>query len=92
MGCLIAVIALISPRLAFALVWIFTDRVDIAFDGFPVPFLGFLFLPWTALMYTAAYAPVRGVSGLGWVFVTLALIVDLASYGGGEYGRRSLGD
>lgn len=89
MGCLVALIALISPRLAFFLVWVFSDRVDIAFDGFPVPFLGLLFLPWTALVYTFAYAPVRGVSGVGWVFVTLALLADLASYGAGESGRRS---
>jgi hypothetical protein len=89
MGCIVALLALISPRLAFALVWLFSDRVDIAYDGFFVPFLGLVFLPWTALVYTFAYAPVRGVSGLGWVFVTLALIADLASYGAGESGRRS---
>lgn len=89
MGCLIALIALFSPRFAFFLVWIFSDRVSIAYDNGFVPFLGLLFLPWTALMYTFAYAPVRGVSWLGWAFVTLGLVADLASYGAGESGRRS---
>ena len=89
MGCLVALIALVSPRLAFALVWIFSDRVDIAYDNGFVPFLGLLFLPWTALIYAFAYAPFGGVSGLGWVFVTLGLLADLASYGAGEGGRRS---
>ena len=69
--------------------WIFSDRVDIAYDNGFVPFLGLLFLPWTALIYTFAYAPFGGVSGLGWVFVTLGLVADLASYGAGEGGRRS---
>lgn len=89
MGCLVALIALISPRLAFFLVWVFSDRVSIAFDNGYVPFLGVVFLPWTALMYTFAYAPVRGVSWLGWIFVTIALLADLGSYGAGEGGRRS---
>lgn len=87
MGCLIALVALLSPRFAFFLVWLFSDRVDIAFDGFFAPLLGLVFLPWTALMYTFAYAPIRGVSGLGWLFVTLGLIADLASYGNGARAR-----
>lgn len=89
MGCLIALIALISPRFALVLVWLFSDRVEIAFDdGFIAPFIGLVFLPWTTLMYTFAYAPIRGVSGIGWVFIVLALMVDLASYGGGARSRR----
>ena len=88
MGCIVALLALISPRLAFFLVWVFSDRVSIAFDNGFVPFLGLLFLPWTALVYTLAYAPVRGVSWFGWVCVTIALLADLASYGAGESGRR----
>ncbi len=89
MGCLIALVALISPRFAFALVWIFSERVDIAFDSAFPPFLGLIFLPWTVLMYTFAYAPIRGVSGLGWLFVTLGLLADLASYGSGARTRTS---
>jgi hypothetical protein len=88
-GCLIAFIALLSPRFAFALIWIFGNRVQIAFDTNVVPLLGLIFLPWTVLMYTVAYAPVRGVSGLGWFFVIIALFVDLASYGSGaRQGQR----
>ncbi len=63
MGCLIAIIAMLSARAAFALVWIFGDRVQIAFTNAVVPFLGLLFLPWTALMYTFAYHPRDGVTG-----------------------------
>lgn len=88
MGCLVAIIALVSPRLAVFLMWLFTDRLKIAFDSGFAGLLGFLFLPWTTLVYALAYAPLRGVGFLGWVFVAIALMADLASYGSGERSRR----
>ena len=33
-GCLVAIAAMLSPRLAVFLVWLFTDRMSIAFDSF----------------------------------------------------------
>jgi hypothetical protein len=84
MGCCLVVIASwLSPRLALFLVWLFSDRLDFAFDSFFMGFLGFLILPWTTLFYALAYAPIAGVQGLGWVFVAMGLIFDLVSYGGG---------
>jgi CDP-diglyceride synthetase len=88
MGCLLALLAAISPRLALVLVWIFTNLVDRAFEGFLLPLLGLIFLPLTTLIYVLAYRPVTGVSGWGWFFVFLGLLFDLASYGGGALGRR----
>ena len=82
MGCLFVVLAALSPRLALALVWLFTNLVDRAFNGALIPVLGFVFLPLTTLFYVLAYNPVDGVTGWGWVFVTLGLLYDLASYGG----------
>jgi hypothetical protein len=88
MGCLLALLAAISPRLALVLVWIFTNLVDRAFEGFLLPLLGLIFLPLTTLVYVLAYRPVTGVSGWGWFFVVLAMLFDLGSYGGGVFGRR----
>jgi hypothetical protein len=88
MGCLLALLAAISPRLALALVWIFTNLVDRAFTGFLVPLLGLIFLPFTTLLYVLAYQPVVGVSGWGWLLVFVGLLFDLGSYGGGAFGRR----
>jgi CDP-diglyceride synthetase len=88
MGCLLVLVAAISPRLALVLVWIFTNLVDRAFEGFLLPLLGLIFLPFTTLIYVLAYSPLTGVSGWGWFFVILAVLVDLGSYGGGAYGRR----
>jgi hypothetical protein len=87
MGCLLAVLAAISPRLALVLVWIFTNLVDRAFEGFLLPLLGLIFLPLTTLVYVLAYRPVTGVTGWGWFFVVLAVLFDLGSYGGGVFSR-----
>jgi CDP-diglyceride synthetase len=88
MGCLLALLAAISPRLALVLVWIFTNLVDQAFTGFLLPLLGLIFLPFTTLLYVLAYQPVVGVTGWGWVLVFLGLLFDLGSYGRGAFGRR----
>jgi CDP-diglyceride synthetase len=88
MGCLFAILAALSPRLALVLVWIFTNLVDRAFEGFLLPLLGLIFLPFTTLLYVLAYKPVVGVSGWGWFLVFLGVLFDLGSYGGGALGRR----
>jgi hypothetical protein len=79
-GCLIALFAVLSPRLAIFLTWIFTDRLSIALDSFWWGLAGFLFLPWTTLVYAWAYQPVVGVSGFGWFLVIFAFVVDISSH------------
>jgi hypothetical protein len=89
MCCLVALLAAISPRLALALVWIFTPEVDQAFaGGFIAPLIGLIFLPLTTLAYALAYAPVVGVRGWGWALVIVGLIMDLGTYGGAGNRRR----
>ena len=89
-GCLLVLLGSAFPRVALVLTWIFSDRVDIAFEGgFALPLLGLIFLPYTTLFYVFAYAPVVGVSSLGWFFVVLGFLLDLSSlFGGGREGRR----
>jgi hypothetical protein len=45
MGCLFALLAGFFPRIALVLVWIFTNLVDRAFNGFILPLLGLILLP-----------------------------------------------
>jgi len=85
----LVVLSLLGPRVAFLLTWLATNRVTLAFhDGFIVPFLGLLFFPWTVLMYTLAYAPIGGVTGVGWFFVVLGVLADVGSYVSGPAQRR----
>jgi hypothetical protein len=88
MGCLLALVAAISPRVALVLVGLFTNLVDRAFTGILLPLLGLVFLPLTTLLYVLAYRPVVGVTGWGWFLVALGLLFDLGSYGGGARSRR----
>jgi hypothetical protein len=85
---LIAVLVLLGPRTGIVLWWLADrSRWDSAWDNFIVPVLGFLFLPWTTLMFVAV-APFGNVAGWDWLWLALALVVDLGSYGGGGYGNR----
>jgi hypothetical protein len=88
-GCLVALAAMISPRLGIFFVWLFTDRMDVAFNKFWWPLLGFFFAPWTTLAWAVAYAPVRGVTGFGWVIVGFAVIVDLMTHVNAANARRA---
>src|SRR5688572_25194661 len=84
-GCLLALLALISPRLVLFLLWLFSDVLSRAFDGWIVPLLGFFLLPWTTLAYVAFWdwGPGRQVTGIEWFFVVVAFLIDLGSYGHG---------
>jgi hypothetical protein len=85
MGCILALFALISPRLALVLVWIFSNALSRAFDSWVVPLLGFFLLPWTTLAYVAFWdwGPGGHVTGFEWFFVILAFVIDLGSYAQG---------
>jgi hypothetical protein len=89
-GCLIALFALISPRLALFLLWIFSNVLSRAFDSWIVPLLGFFLLPWTTLAYAAFWdwGPGNHVTGFEWFFVGLAFVIDISSYAGGRLARR----
>jgi hypothetical protein len=91
MGCLLALLALISPRLVLFLLWIFSDVLSRAFDSWVIPLLGFFLLPWTTLSYVAFWdwGAGREVVGIEWFFVALAFLIDLGSYLQGGWARRS---
>ena len=91
MGCLVALFALISPRAALFILWIFSNVLSHAFHSWIVPFLGFFLLPWTTLAYAAfwSWAPAHHVNSFDWLFVILAFLVDLTAYLGGRQVRTS---
>jgi hypothetical protein len=89
MCCIVALMGLIGPRVAFLYAWLFTNEVDQSIDSFWMKLLGLVFLPWTALFWAIAYAPVGGVSGFGIFLVLIGFMFDIASYTSGAYSRRS---
>jgi hypothetical protein len=92
MGCLIVMLAAAAPRLVIALLWGFTERMTIAFNSGWVAVFGFVFMPYTSVMWALAYAPIKGVSGLGYLFVAFGFLCDIGSHAGGgqqAYARRA---
>ncbi len=89
--CLLSVFALVSPRLALFLLWLFSDVLSRAFDSWIVPLLGFFLLPWTTLAYAAFWdwGPGHHVIGFEWFFVALAFFIDISSYAGGRRARAN---
>jgi hypothetical protein len=90
-GCLLALLALVSPRLVLILLWIFSNVLSRAFDSWIIPLLGFFLLPWTTLAYAAFWdwGGGRHVSGFEWFFVVLAFLIDLGAFGQGRRAQRA---
>ena len=89
MPCLIALVALIGPRVALVFTWLFSGMIGRAVDSLLVALLGFLLLPWTTLAFVVFYDVGRGleVRGLEWFVVGIAFLADVGSYGGGRWAR-----
>jgi hypothetical protein len=80
MGCLLVLLAFLSPRLALFAIFLFTDLLSRAFDSWFLPFLGFFLLPWTTLAYAVMWNSSDRVDGFEWFIVILAFVIDLGSY------------
>ena len=87
MCCMLTTLVMAGPRLALIIWWLFsTSRFNDAFNAIIWPILGIIFAPWTTLMYVILYK--GGITGLDWLWMGLAILVDLGSYVGGGFGNR----
>jgi hypothetical protein len=67
-------------RVALLVVWLSTSFVNRAFHGgWILPLLGILLLPITALTYVLVYYIAGSVTGWGWLWIALAVLLDLAA-------------
>jgi hypothetical protein len=79
---------LLGPRVAILFWWLFEPgRWSSAFSTWLWPFFGFLFLPWTTLMFVIV-APLGAVNGWDWFWLTLAFFADVSSYASNGYANR----
>jgi hypothetical protein len=89
MPCLVALLALISPRLAIVALWLFSNILDRAYESWLLPVIGFFIVPWTTLAYAVMWdTGTRDVNGFEWFIVVVAFLFDLGSLFGGAAARR----
>ena len=88
MCCVVTSLFFLGPRIAILVWWLLQPlRWSAAFPTFIYPLLGFIFLPWTTLMYVLVQP--YGISGFGWILLGLALLIDVSGWAGGGFGNRN---
>ena len=88
-GCWTAFVSSFS-RIMLLCAWIARPGLmDAAFNTFIIPCFGFLFLPFTTLMYVFLIQGVGKIQGLDWLWLLLAVLMDLASIGASGYYNRN---
>ena len=90
MGCLFAIVALITPRFILIILWLFTNYLNTAFSSGWWGLLGFFFLPTTTIAYAIARNEFTnatgGVEATGIVLIVLGIVIDLGLLGGSGRG------
>ena len=90
MPCFLVFLALLTPRLAIAVLWFFSGWFRGLFDTLLWPIVGFIFLPTTLLWYSAVHHWFGGEWTL-WPVVGLvvALLIDVSPASGKRRARRA---
>ncbi len=90
MGCLLGVVAIITPRFILFLLWLFSDYLNAAFSSGWWGILGFFFLPTTTIAYAIAQNEFTtltgGIEAAGIVVIVLGVAIDLGLLGGSGRG------
>jgi len=86
-GCLVAVLALLTPRFVLFVLFVFTNYLSRAFDSWLWPTIGFFFLPTTTFAYAVAQNEFNGFKGIGLVVLLVGFAIDVGLIGGGARGR-----
>lgn len=86
-GCFLVLLGM--PRAAIFVTWLI-GWFGPAFQTGLMPLLGFLFMPWTALCYAAAWHDLNGQPyTLLWkILITVAILSDLGVIGGSANEQR----
>jgi hypothetical protein len=89
-GCLIAMLAGFAPRVVIILAWLFSDRWELVWDSWIWPLLGFIFVPYTTIMYVLVWNIATGISGWDWLWIGLGVMLDIMKWGQIAANRRQV--
>ena len=89
MCCFFASLFFLGPRIAFFIFWLFPYgqlKISAALNGWFLPLLGLIFLPWTTLMYVLLFP----IVSLDWVWLGIAVLADIAGYASSAARRKDV--
>jgi hypothetical protein len=89
MPCLLLILFVAFPRVALVLLFFLSTYLQRAYHGILLPILGFIFLPLTTLAYAWMVNSGLPIAGTNLIILIIAVVIDVAGWGGGEYHRRS---
>ena len=88
-GCMTIFLPAFS-RIMLLMYWIARPvQMNAAFNTFILPCLGFMILPFTTLMYVWLIQGVGGIQGIDWLWLILAVILDVMSVAGAGAANRN---
>ena len=90
MGCLLPIVAFFMPRLALALIFLFTHWFSRAFHSMLWPLLGFLLMPYTTLAWMAM--KLNGSHPIWVGLLVVAVLFDLGGQGRSVRRKRRGGE
>ena len=83
------ILTFVCPRLFMFFILVFTNWFGKAYDSFIWPFLGFLFLPLTTLVYMSAMLNNNHQLNGWWLFFfIIAVLIDISSDGSSSSSLR----
>ena len=90
MPCLFAMFAGFFPRIGTLLLWLARPAMfSAAFGGnWLWPLLGVIFLPFTTLMYVLLWGPAGNLTGWDWLWLIMAVFLDISHYASAGYAQR----
>lgn len=81
MPIFLLLIGLLLPRVTAVLLWLFSDWFVRAYDTWIIPLLGFIFLPYSMLWFSAVQNWFGGVWGFWQIIcMMIAMTLDVSSY------------
>lgn len=87
MCCFFTMLVFLGPRAGILVWWLLQPvRWQAAFANWIWPLLGFIFVPWTTMMYVLVYA--GGITGFDWLWLGLGLFADIGWWLGAGGRRR----
>jgi hypothetical protein len=90
-GCAIAFLVALAPRVVLILAAIFSERWGLVWQGnWFWPLLGIIFAPYTTVMYMLVWNPVTGISGFDWFWIVLGVMLDVMKWAQIANNRRGI--